>query len=468
MEDYHYEENYYAHYGGNNYERNNGWEEIFQKKAKTLTLDFNADKFLDAGCAIGYLVEALRDLGKDAYGIDVSDYVISQVRDDIKPYCKVQSVLTPLNERYDLITCIEVVEHLKPDELDDAIGNLCSATDIIVFSSSPSDYEEASHYSVHTPAFWCIKFLRHNFYHDINYDCSYISPQAMVFKKGSKNPYEWISEYETRLSELWNENLALRHKNIILTEQKHVLDNDWITHSQQITILSSDLESSKTRINNLILKTNELSEQLERAGLSLKDSEDSLAAFERRHIEVFEQEYIKRTLLEQKLIINKKRIKFLEAELHQANCEIERLTNLKKSFNSQVCEFEIAQKFFFTRQMIKASFYLHNKKKQRDEYHQIKRLHKKDYHYWSLVFNAEDYCNMNPDIKDKIGRDPHALLTHFIQYGMREKRIAKSTFNIFAYEKYNPDVRQKYKDDYIQYYLHYIENGYNEKRRTVE
>jgi len=40
-------------------------------------------------CAHVFLVEALRDRGVEAWGLDISQFAISQVRADIRPYCKV-------------------------------------------------------------------------------------------------------------------------------------------------------------------------------------------------------------------------------------------------------------------------------------------------------------------------------------------------------------------------------------------
>ena len=49
---------------------------------------------------MGYLVEALRDLGVEAYGVDVSEYAISKVREDLKPFCKAASALEELPEAF--------------------------------------------------------------------------------------------------------------------------------------------------------------------------------------------------------------------------------------------------------------------------------------------------------------------------------------------------------------------------------
>src|SRR5438105_293935 len=117
-----YDKNYFAHYlnstkkGTLAYERNEHWQRFFGTIADHIVNDIGPRTVLDAGCAMGFLVEALRDRGVEAYGVDISDYAISQVRSDVKPYCKVGSITEPLDSKYDLIVSIEVLEHLNPED----------------------------------------------------------------------------------------------------------------------------------------------------------------------------------------------------------------------------------------------------------------------------------------------------------------------------------------------------------------
>ena len=105
---------YYAHYwgGGGPYERNDQWLQFFGDVADGLIRDFHPTSVLDAGCALGFLVEALRKRGVDADGFDISEFAISEVDESIAPYCRVATLTDPIDRRYDLITCIEVLEHL--------------------------------------------------------------------------------------------------------------------------------------------------------------------------------------------------------------------------------------------------------------------------------------------------------------------------------------------------------------------
>ena len=57
---------------------------MWERRAEFIVEKFNPKTCLDVGCAYGELVKALVDLGVDAYGIDGSDFVLTQVDDSIK------------------------------------------------------------------------------------------------------------------------------------------------------------------------------------------------------------------------------------------------------------------------------------------------------------------------------------------------------------------------------------------------
>ena len=66
-----FDEYYYAHCCGDPYERTEALLTFFGGIADRLVADVAPKTVLDAGCAIGLLVEALRQRGVDATGIDM-------------------------------------------------------------------------------------------------------------------------------------------------------------------------------------------------------------------------------------------------------------------------------------------------------------------------------------------------------------------------------------------------------------
>lgn len=180
-------EYYHNNCGPIPYEEPEIWMEHFGNIADHLIERFHPIIVLDAGCAMGYLVAALRDRGVEAYGVDISEYAISKVREDVKPYCFVGSLTEPLPEglpkRFDLVTCIEVLEHLYEEDGAKAIANLCTITDTIVFSSSSTDLTEVTHVNVQQPEYWVKRFAENGFHRNVGYDFDHIIVGAMLLQR---------------------------------------------------------------------------------------------------------------------------------------------------------------------------------------------------------------------------------------------------------------------------------------------
>jgi 2-polyprenyl-3-methyl-5-hydroxy-6-metoxy-1,4-benzoquinol methylase len=193
-----YGASYYLNYwgGGGPYERNDRWLKFFGDVAEGIIRDFHPSTALDAGCAMGFLVEALRKQGVDASGIDVSEYAISQVDESVAANCRVASLSQPLNRHYDLITCIEVLEHVPPAETDKAIANLCAATDRLLISSTPEDFGEPTHLNVQPPEAWSAALAREGFLRDLEHDLSYLSPWAALYLRRDEPLTETVRRYD--------------------------------------------------------------------------------------------------------------------------------------------------------------------------------------------------------------------------------------------------------------------------------
>ncbi|WP_037368253.1 methyltransferase domain-containing protein [Selenomonas ruminantium] len=196
---------------------------FFGQIADRIVEDLHPKTVLDAGCAMGYLVAALRDRGVEAWGIDISNYAIGSVREDIKPYCMVGSLTEKLPpsmpDKYDLVITIEVIEHMYEEDGKRAIENLCSLTDKIIFSSSANDYTEYTHYNVQQREYWTRLFAENNFLDDLSYRPQYITPWSIYFVKGT----DWLHQLqvyehhiriiEDRLNKIEEENAEVKTVN---------------------------------------------------------------------------------------------------------------------------------------------------------------------------------------------------------------------------------------------------------------
>ena len=181
-EDYDYA--YYAHSCGPiPYGRSAPWIAFFDRIAVTLIRLFQPQSVFDVGCAMGLLVEGLRDRGVAAWGCDLSPYAIAQVRPDLQAFCRCQSASEPWDRSYDLVTCIEVLEHVTPDMAAAILTQMAQHTRRVVFSSTPDDLTEESHVNVHPDAYWVDAFDRVGFQPDPTADVAVITPWARVFHR---------------------------------------------------------------------------------------------------------------------------------------------------------------------------------------------------------------------------------------------------------------------------------------------
>jgi glycosyltransferase involved in cell wall biosynthesis/2-polyprenyl-3-methyl-5-hydroxy-6-metoxy-1,4-benzoquinol methylase len=198
-----YTEDYYgASYdeGGVPYRREEKvWVTFFERVADAIAKTLGPATVLDVGCAIGMLVEALRDCGIDAKGFDLSPWAIGQVPARLQPFCWIGSVTDEIEGHYDLITCIEVLEHLPPWMADAAVANICRHADQVLFASTPDDFDEPTHLNVEPGSYWANLFLLHGFVRDLSHDTDFLAPHAMLFRRGEADAESLVADYERAL-----------------------------------------------------------------------------------------------------------------------------------------------------------------------------------------------------------------------------------------------------------------------------
>lgn len=81
---------------------------------------------LDYGCAKGFLVKALRILGAEAYGCDISEYAISNVDSSVSRFCNLATDtgdISLFSRSYDWMIAKDVFEHIPEPELRILLAN---------------------------------------------------------------------------------------------------------------------------------------------------------------------------------------------------------------------------------------------------------------------------------------------------------------------------------------------------------
>jgi SAM-dependent methyltransferase len=91
-----------------------------------------SDRVLDFGCSKGYIVKGFRLLYREAYGVDISPYAISQAPTEVRPYLSLiePNDKIPLVNKclYDWTVAKDVLEHIPYEMLDSVLDLIREAS----------------------------------------------------------------------------------------------------------------------------------------------------------------------------------------------------------------------------------------------------------------------------------------------------------------------------------------------------
>ncbi|HEY5108261.1 MAG TPA: methyltransferase domain-containing protein [Acidimicrobiales bacterium] len=250
------------------------WEQFYDQVAEHIVRSLGPETAFDAGCAVGFLVEALHDRGVETHGRDISAFAIGEVRPDVRANCSVGSITDPIEGDHDLVLCIEVLEHLPADDAVIAVKRLASAGEQILFSSTPTDVDEPTHVNVRPPIYWIRQFASHGFAPVLTHDATYLCPHALLFAK-SDRPVE--EEVLLAAAELVRLRMSLAEQtrravdlNIRLAEALRT------AHEITVRLAEADVDREEMVIELRSLER-ELSDDRRRSAESVTDLQSALA-----------------------------------------------------------------------------------------------------------------------------------------------------------------------------------------------
>ena len=131
-------------------------------------------KILDYGCAKGYLVKALRFLKYEAFGVDISEYALDKIDDNIKKFCKKIDDLNPntfLDIDFDWVIAKDVFEHMSVAQIENMLKsykNNCRNMFLVIPLGDDGKYrineyhEDQSHVQMNDEEWWKSLFERSN------------------------------------------------------------------------------------------------------------------------------------------------------------------------------------------------------------------------------------------------------------------------------------------------------------------
>ena len=120
---------------------------------------------VDVGCGVGTWLAVARRLGVDeAVGLE-GTWVMGLPLAD--PSIEIQStdLERPIDiaKRFDLVTCMEVAEHLSPARAESFVAELCALSDNVLFSAAIPGQGGTNHLNERPQSYWAALFAQEGY-----------------------------------------------------------------------------------------------------------------------------------------------------------------------------------------------------------------------------------------------------------------------------------------------------------------
>jgi len=110
----------------------------------------------DYGCGEGFLVHAFNYVNIPCIGYDISEYAIDNAYELAKGMINIKY---DASKKYDLVVCSDVLEHVKPEDEQQVIDDICALSnkDIILSICDTlliNRYVDPTHINIRPRAYW--------------------------------------------------------------------------------------------------------------------------------------------------------------------------------------------------------------------------------------------------------------------------------------------------------------------------
>jgi hypothetical protein len=172
-----YDADYFEYGLTSNWYRGYGWDQVggvFRDAAAYLVEMFpDAESFLDAGCAKGFLVRCLRDAGRTCWGVDHSPWAIAHADAVAKPFLIEAGVDEFVFDRtVDVLVAFDLLSELTEEQAVSLLRRARSWTTTAILAVIPSfesaaeeaayraqDNRDRTHITMRTRAWWHERFI---------------------------------------------------------------------------------------------------------------------------------------------------------------------------------------------------------------------------------------------------------------------------------------------------------------------
>jgi SAM-dependent methyltransferase len=163
------------------------WPELFDDIVdRVLDADPKIEKVLDAACGSGLLVRAFRKRGIQAYGCDISAEAVAAAPQEVQSFCQVREASEPLDERYDVIVCINAIAENRDESA--TLRPLIAATDTLLFAETAGASDAIARSA--DALEWMERFAGFGFAPSLGFSTPMLGECAMLLRRSQPLPAE--------------------------------------------------------------------------------------------------------------------------------------------------------------------------------------------------------------------------------------------------------------------------------------
>lgn len=134
-----------------------------RKVAEIICSLYDFTSVLDIGCGMGLYISELGRMEKQAFGCDSSRDAIALAPNDCFVFFADVTKDIHINQRFDLVICFEVAEHIRKRHSETLVKNCTRYGDCVLFTAAPKGQGGVGHINEQSYDFWIRLFEKRHF-----------------------------------------------------------------------------------------------------------------------------------------------------------------------------------------------------------------------------------------------------------------------------------------------------------------